>query len=258
MINTIIHDDCLKIMPTIDSNSVDLILCDLPYGTTKCKWDVILPFQELWENYNRIIKDNGCILLFGVEPFSSFLRCSNLNMYRYDWVWNKLKAANYLFMNSQPGKITENISVFYKKQPMYNPQKIVNPAGTSKRHTYKNPSKISKNAKLIMGEGYKNNVEDNFFGKDYEPDKLLPTNILTFSRPHKPLHPTQKPVKLLEYLIKTYTKEGDLVLDNCAGSGSTLVAAKNLNRLYIGIEKEKEYYDIAVNRLNSGLNEYLI
>ena len=209
----------------------------------------------MWECYNRLIKPNGAILIFGTEPFSSNLRLSNLVDYRYDWYWNKKRAANFLFMNKQPGKLVETISVFYKKQPIYNPQKIDNPNGVSSRHLYKNPSKISRNVKDLMGSesdrGLSKTDNVNFHGSNYEPGKLLPNNILTYAKPTKRTHPTEKPVELLEYLIKTYTNEGDLVLDTCAGSGSTCVAAKNLKRNFIGFELDKSYYEMAYNRINN-------
>lgn len=248
-INKVYLGNCLELMKEIENNSIDFILCDLPYGTTKCKWDVVIPFDELWLHYNRIIKDNGAILLFGVEPFSSYLRLSNIKNYRYDWYWNKKRAANFLFTNKQPGRIVETISVFYKKQPTYNPQKRENPLGIQTKHLAKNPSKITKNVKSIMGETWtetKVSEGNNYFGKNYESDKLLPTTILEFVKPTKRTHPTQKPLELLEYLIKTYSNDGDIILDNCSGSGSTLRAAKNLNRNFIGIELEKVYYDSSI------------
>lgn len=255
-INKIHLGDCLDLMKEIPDKSVDCIICDLPYGTTKCKWDVIIPFDKLWNEYNRITKNNCPIILFGGEPFSSYLRLSNLENYRYDWIWNKKRAANFLFMNKQPGKIVENICVFYKNQPTYNPQKRINPAGPHKGSLYRNPSKITKNVKEIMGDSWKETEMDdsqNYSGKTYEADKLLPNNILEFVKDTKRLHPTQKPISLLEYLIQTYTNENDLILDNCAGSGSTLVAAKNLNRNFIGIEKEEVYYKIANDRVFGNL-----
>lgn len=252
--NQIYLGDCLEKMQEIDDKSVDLILCDLPYGTTKCKWDIIISFEELWKQYNRIAKDNTAILLFGNEPFSSYLRISNIEKYRYDWYWQKDKAANFLFGNKMPLKNIEIISCFYFKQPTYNPQKTINPSGTSKRHLSPNPSKISGNVKEMMGESWKETEMDstqNYSGKNYEPDKLLPKQLVYFAKDQRnKVHPTQKPVSLLEYLIKTYTNENDIVLDNCFGSGSTLVATKNLNRQFIGIEKEEKYFNIAKERLN--------
>ena len=252
----IILGDCLEIMKTIEDKSIDLILCDLPFESTSCSWDIQIPFDQLWSHYDRIIKDNAAIVLFGIEPFSSYLRISNIKNYRYDWSWNKRRAANFLFMNKQPGKIIENICVFYKHQPTYNPQKIINPNGSHKGHLHKNPSKIVDNAKEMMGPSWKPTELDssqNYKGKNYEPDKLLPNSLLEFVKDTKRSHPTQKPVKLLEYLIKTYTNENDIILDNCAGSGSTLIAAQNLNRQFIGIEKEEKYYKVIIERLKGNV-----
>ena len=253
----LIQGDCLEIMSSIPDKSIDMILCDLPYGTTKCKWDVVIPFDKLWEQYNRVVKPNGGIALFGNEPFSSALRLSNLFAYRYDWYWQKDKAANFLFGNKMPLKVIEVISVFYSALPTYNPQKEINPKGVSKKHLSHNPSKISKNVKEIMGGSWKETEMDetqNYHGKHYEADKLLPKQLVYFSREQRgKVHPTQKPVALAEYLIKTYTNEGDLVLDNCMGSGTTGVACKNLNRNFIGIEKDPEYFKIAEKRINENL-----
>ncbi len=247
--------DCLELMKSIPDKSIDMILCDLPYGTTACKWDTIIPFEPLWEQYKRIIKDSGAVLLCGNEPFSSKLRLSNLEQFNYDWYWQKDKAANFLFGNKMPLKILEIISVFLNKQPTYNPQKEINPRGISKRHLSRNPSKITKNVKEVMGESWKEtkmNETQNYHGKNYEPDKLLPKQLIYFSREQRgKLHPTQKPVALFEYLIKTYTNEGDLVLDNCAGSGTTGVACKNLNRNFILIEQDQKYCKIAEERIKN-------
>ena len=245
--------DCLDIMPQISDQSVDMILADLPYGTTKCKWDNLIDLTHLWKEYTRIIKPGGAILLFGNEPFSSLLRTSNLDWYRYDWYWQKDRAANFLFGNRQPLKNIEIISVFYQSQPTYNPQKTINPKGPSKRHLSKNPAKISSHVKEIMGEGWKAtemDADQNYHGKSYEPDKLLPKQLIYFAKDsRKRLHPTQKPVSLLEYLIRTYTNENETVLDNTAGSGSTGVACQKTGRHGIMIEKSKEYFEIMSNRL---------
>jgi len=253
----LIHGDCLEKMKDISDKSIDMILCDLPYGTTACKWDVIIPFEPLWEQYKRIIKDRGAIVLFGSEPFSSYLRMSNIKQYKYDWYWEKDKAANWLFGNKMPLKTFETVSVFYDGQPTYNPQKIVNPAGVSKRHLYKNPSKITDNVKSVMGDSWKETKMDkseNYHGKDYEPDKLLPRQSIYFAREQKgKVHPTQKPVALLEYLIKTYTLEGETVLDNTMGSGSTGIACINTKRNFIGIEKDDKYFEIAKKRIEEHL-----
>jgi len=241
-------------MKKIADGSVDMVLTDPPYGTTNCKWDSVIPTGPMWEELNRVIKENGAIVLFGGEPFSSTLRVSNLKQYRYDWVWEKDKAANWMFGNKQPLKVQENICVFYEKQPTYNPQKTVNPSGESKRHLSKNPGKITKNVKDVMGEGWtetKMNSSQNYHGKNYDPKMLLPRSIQKFKREARgKVHPTQKPVALMEYLIKTYTNEGDLVLDFCMGSGTTGVAAKNLNRHFTGIELDVDYFKIAKERID--------
>jgi len=237
-INTVYLGDCLEVMKDIPDNSIDMILCDLPYGTTACKWDTIIPFEPLWEQYNRIIKDNGAIVLFGSEPFSSALRMSNIKNFKYDWIWNKKLAGNGILAKRQPLKIHEIISVFNSN--IYIPQ-------MTKRKMRK---KMGLKESEITG--------GNSFAKEYVNDEYYPVSIQEFSIANLRrgrLHPTQKPVELLEYLIKTYTNEGDLVLDNCAGSGTTGVACKNLNRNYILIEKEPEYIDIINKRLNT-LNQY--
>jgi len=249
--------DCLEEMKDIPAGSVDMVLTDPPYGTTACKWDSIIPLEPMWEQLKRIIKPNGAIVMFGGEPFSSFLRVSNVKDYRYDWVWEKDKGANWMFANKQPLKVQENILVFYGKQPTYNPQKTINPNGESKRYLLKNPSKISKNVKDVMGSAWKETEmddSDNYHGKNYDPKMLLPRSIQKFSREAKgKVHPTQKPVALMEYLIKTYTTDGETVLDFTMGSGTTGVACKNLNRNFIGIELDPDYFKIAEKRINENL-----
>lgn len=250
--------DCLELMKQIPDGSVDLVLCDLPYGTTKCKWDVVIPFDKLWEQYNRIARPSSCIALFGNEPFSSALRLSNLPAYRYDWYWQKDKAANFLFGNKMPLKVIEVISVFYSALPTYNPQKETNPKGISKRHLSPNPSKISKHVKEVMGGSWKETEMDetqNYHGKNYEADKLLPKQLIYFSREQRgKVHPTQKPVALMEYLIKTYTNPGDTVLDNCMGSGTTGVAAVRNGRFFLGMELDEGYFKIAQDRIQRELD----
>ena len=228
--------DCLELMKDIPDKSIDMILCDLPYGTTACKWDVIIPFEPLWEQYNRIIKDNGAIVLFGSEPFSSYLRMSNIKNFKYDWIWNKKKGGNPLLSKIQPIKITENISVFGKNKVNYYPI-------MTERDKPKNRGKNT---------GKKSETTNNAWVENKTYTHLYPKNIIEFSNASQKgkLHPTQKPVALLEYLIKTYTNEGETVLDNCMGSGSTGVACKNLNRKFIGIELDDTYYEIAKNRIN--------
>ena len=244
-LNKIYNEDCLEGMKRIPDGSVDMILCDLPYGTTACKWDTIIPFEPLWEQYDRIIKNNGAIILFGVEPFSSLLRTSNIDNYKYDWYWNKKHGANFAQANKRPLKSIEVASVFYKKQPTYNPQKIINPKGVEGRSKYA----PSKQKKVFEGQ-VSMNAEYAGVGSKYEADKLLPKCLIEFSREYKPIHPTQKPVSLFEYFIKTYTNEGETVLDNCIGSGTTAIACLNTNRNYIGFELDKGYFDIANNRID--------
>ena len=228
--------DCLELMKDIPDKSIDMILCDLPYGTTACKWDTVIPFEPLWEQYKRIIKDNGAIVLFGSEPFSSYLRMSNIKQFKYDWIWDKKLAGNGILAKKQPLKIHEIISVFNSKT--YYPQKTKG----------KFRKKMGLKESQITG--------GNSFCNETENDEYYPKSIQEFGignlRTGR-LHPTQKPVALLEYLIKTYTLEWETVLDNCMGSGSTGVACKNLNRNFIGIELDPEYFKIAEKRINENL-----
>ena len=224
-------------MKDIPSSSVDMVLTDPPYGTTACKWDSVIPLEPMWEQIKRVIKPNGAIALFGSEPFSSHLRLSNIKNYKYDWVWKKTRPTGFFTAKKMPMKIHEHISIFYTKQPMYNPIK-----------TDADPSKIDKRITLnptvsnYLGGIKKERVKDT--GKRY------PLSIQEFSSvSQKGQHPTQKPVVLMEYLIKTYTNECETVLDFAMGSGTTGVACKNLNRDFIGIELDKEYFDIAKNRI---------
>lgn len=228
--------DCLELMKDIPDKSVDMILTDLPYGTTQCKWDTIIPFEPLWQQYNRVIKDNGAIVLFGTEPFSSHLRLSNLKKYKYDWIWDKVKGTGFLNAKKQPMRNHELISVFYKKQCTYNPQKTL---GHVKKKSYRRKELQTD----VYGE-MKNDYT-------YESTERYPRSIQVFSTDTQisSLHPTQKPVALCEYMIKTYTNSGDTVLDSCMGSGTTGVAAKNLGRKFIGIELDEKYFEIAKNRI---------
>lgn len=224
--------DCLELMKDIPNKSIDMILCDLPYGTTACKWDIIIPFEELWTQYNRIIKDNGAIVLFGSEPFSSQLRMSNLKKYKYDWVWNKKLAGNGILAKKQPLKIHENIMVFNSK--IYYPQmtegKLRKKMGL-------------KESEITGGNSFCKETYNNL----YYPQSVQEFSIANLRRGR--LHPTQKPVELLEYLIKTYTNKGETVLDNCMGSGSTGIACKHTNRNFIGIELDDNYFEIAKKRI---------
>ena len=235
--------DCLELMKNIPDKSVDMILCDLPYGNTACKWDLIIPFDKLWEQYNRIIKDEGVICLFGSEPFSSKLRLSNFEMYKYDWIWKKNKASNFINCKYQPLKSYENICVFAKKSCTYSPKGNMNyyPQGII---VLDKPKKQRRTGNK-QGEIYHSNpnVETTQTVSNY------PNSIIEFDMEVKNIHPTQKPIDLLEYLIKTYTSEKDVVLDNTMGSGSTGIAALNTNRKFIGIELEPQYFEIAEKRI---------
>ena len=242
------NGDCLEVMKSIADKSIDAIITDPPYGTTACKWDSVIPFDLMWEQLNRIIKPNGAIVLFGSEPFSSYLRVSNVKNYKYDWYWNKLHGANFMNGNRQTIKNIELASVFYKKQPTYNSQKTTNPKGVEKRSLYK-PSKQKEFGKDQVGTREKRTKPS----KQYEPNKLLAKCLIEFKREWKPIHPTQKPVALIEYLIKTYTNELETVLDFTMGSGTTGVACCNLNRDFIGIELDKEYFKIAEQRIKNEL-----
>ena len=237
----LMNGNCLELMNKIPSKSVDMILCDLPYGTTACKWDVIIPFDMLWEQYERIIKDNGAIVLFGSEPFTSMLICSNISLFKYDIVWDKVNCSSGVLAKKRPLKSHEDICVFYKKQPTYNPQMTT---GTKWHRGGK------KERKLAAIYGQENKIVERKGGSD-ETDLKYPKSILTVSNADntKRVHPTQKPLKLLEWLIKTYTNENETVLDNTMGSGSTGVACVNTGRNFIGIELDKVYFDIAKQRI---------
>ena len=237
-VNKIICGDCLLEMQNIPDKNIDMILCDLPYGTTACKWDTIIPFEPLWEHYKRIIKDNGTIVLTASQPFTSALVMSNVKMFRYEWIWEKTKATGFFDAKKRPLNDYEDVVVFYKKQPNYNPQ-------------------MTK-AEKIYNRGFVKRKKSDCYGeeKDFEQKETgmrYPKRIIKMGNADTKniTHPTQKPVALFEYLIKTNTNEGDLVLDNCAGSGTTGVACKNLNRNFILIEQENKYCKIAEKRLNN-------
>ena len=241
--------DCLEVMKTIDDNSIDAIITDPPYGTTQCKWDSVIPFDAMWLELNRIIKPNGAIVLFGSEPFSSALRMSNIKNYKYDWVWIKNTGTGIGYSKYMPMKWHENISVFYKKPPTYNKQETKTKSKHSLEHfkkgyTTKNSTETTITNKGLGGGGG---------GKKWK-EKINPRSYLEFKTIHNrdknKVHPTQKPVALMEYLIKTYTNEGETVLDFTMGSGSTGVACKNTNRKFIGIEQDENYFKIATERIN--------
>ena len=228
----LMQGDCLEKMKEIPDKSIDMILCDLPYGTTACKWDIVIPFEPLWEQYERIIKDDGAIVLTASQPFTTTLINSNIKHFRYSWTWEKEQGVNFLMAKKQPLKVHEDVCIFSKRQTVYNPQ-------------------MSEGKPYISGKGDSGEVTGRV-KKIQTKNKgtRYPRSIIQFKR-ETGLHPTQKPVALLEYLIKTYTLEGETVLDNCMGSGSTGVACKNLNRNFIGIELDQTYFDIATKRINN-------
>ena len=235
----LLHGDCLELMKDIPDKSIDLILTDPPYGTTACKWDSVIPFEPMWEQLNRIIKSNGAIVLFGSEPFSSALRMSNIKNYKYDWVWNKKLAGNAILAKKQPLKIHENILVFNSK--IYYPQMI---QGKERR---KMTGGMDTNTVITLHDS-------SSFQPEYINNLYYPTSIQEFSIANmrgKRVHPTQKPVALLEYLIKTYTLESETVLDFTMGSGTTGIACLNTNRNFIGIELNDKYFEIAKERIES-------
>lgn len=232
---SLIHGDCLEVMQEIPQKSVDLILCDLPYQTTDCKWDKLIPFNLLWQQYDRVIKDNGAVALFAAQPFTTRLIHSNLKDFRYCWYWKKNNVTGFTYARYQPMRCIEDICVFYKKKPTYNPQGLI------KLDKPINREKSFSNVYTMRGKS-KPQTYTNY------PKHLLEFKNEAASNINR-LHPTQKPVALLEYFIKTYTNEGETVLDNCMGSGSTGEACLNTNRRFIGIEKEHKYFNIAKNRL---------
>lgn len=229
------HGDCLEVMKSIADGSVDAVIADVPYGTTDCKWDSVIDFDLMWAELKRIIKPNGAIVLFGSEPFSSALRMSNIENYKYDWIWDKKIPSGMAYARFQPMRRSEQISVFCESKTYYNPQMVLR-------------DKPIKGGGMSKGETT-DNQKLKALKKTYTHKN--PTNILEFDKIRRgSLHPTQKPVALMEYLIKTYTNEGEMVLDFTMGSGSTGVAAVNTNRKFIGIELDKDYFDIAYNRIN--------
>jgi site-specific DNA-methyltransferase (adenine-specific) len=234
--NKIYQGDCLEVMKSIDDKSIDMILCDLPYGTTACKWDNIIPFEPLWTNYKRIIKDNGAIVLTASQPFTSKLVLSNLKIFRHSWIWEKTRPANFMNAKYQPMKYHEDILVF----------------GLNSINFYPIKTKGEKNHASQPRNGKSNiyAIENNNAGIDIN-DIKNPSSIIKIKSTDSTqnLHPTQKPVALFEYLIKTYTNEGELVLDNCIGSGTTAIACMQTNRNFIGIELEPKYVDIANKRI---------
>lgn len=241
-LNRIYQRECIEGMRMIPDKSIDMILCDLPYGTTRNKWDSVIDLAKLWEQYNRIIKDNGAIVLTAAPPFNAILGASNIKNYRYEWIWDKKLGSGSLNVKKVPLKRHENILVFYKKAPTYNPQ--------MRKGKYRNKS-TSKPESNKGNYGEIKHLKDNF------NDDYYPTTLLEFSNANvrDRVHPTQKPVDLFEYLIRTYSNEGDIVLDNCMGSGTTAIAALRTGRQFIGFELEREYVEIANNRIDNELGE---
>lgn len=246
-INQTYFGDCLDIMKDIPDEYIDMILCDLPYGTTKCSWDSIIDLNNLWEQYKRIIKPNGAILLFAQTPFDKVLGASNLSMLRYEWIWEKTSASGHLNAKKMPMKAHENILVFYKHLPTYNPEK-----------TQGHVRKISSAKNRAMCIERRNKKESYIYNKEYadkvngyDSTERYPRSVIKFKSDKQKLalHETQKPLALCEYLIKTYTNEGDVVLDNAAGSGTTGLAAKNLNRNFIMMENDPKFYLMCVDRV---------
>jgi site-specific DNA-methyltransferase (adenine-specific) len=240
--------DCLEVMKTIKDNSIDAIITDPPYGTTACKWDSVIDFELMWEQLNRIIKPNGAIVLFGSQPFTSALIMSNAKMFKYCWVWDKIDPSGHLNSKRMPLKQHEDICVFYKKQCTYNrqftPKAKINQRPNRAKNAIKNNKKTDK--KLYGGFNVK-------MSDEYDTTRTNPKSIITFSQTitkRKGVHPTQKCLEVMEYLIKTYTNENETVLDFTMGSGTTGVAANNLNRNFIGIEMDQGYFDIASERIN--------
>lgn len=237
-INKVIQGDCLEVMKRIPDKSIDMILCDLPYNTTNCHWDTLIPFDLLWEQYKRIIKDHGAIVLTASQPFTTKLIASNYSMFRYEWIWKKGNhTTGFPNAKRMPLKNHENICVFYKKLPIYNPQGLLPLAKVRRKKKRKTGGIFRENDASLMQEHFQTHTN-------------YPKSVLDIPRESKTIHPTQKPTNLFEYLIKTYTNIGDLVLDNCAGLFTTAVACDNSKRNWICIEKEEEFCNLGIERIN--------
>ena len=290
--DTIVKGDCLEVMRNVPDGSVDLILCDLPYGTTGCFWDNVIPLDELWEQYGRILKDDGTVVLFGNQPFTSNLICSNIKWYKYNWVWMKSTRTGHMNAKMRPLKQTEDICVFAPKRPRYNPQDLID-AGSKdveairaemlrkresdsykgRYHGKSRSIELNEGRKAHMGKEIGKTVsldtKGNTLNKGDDGTRKAktyiqqwtnyPTNVLSFKNEptKKVIHPMQKPVKLLEYLIRTYTSKGDTVMDNTMGAGSTGVAAVDTGRRFVGIEMEGRYFDASVKRIEEAEREYV-
>lgn len=230
--------NCLELMCDLPDECIDMVLCDLPYGMTNASWDVAIPFDQLWKQYDRITKENAAVVLFGIEPFSSIMRMSNLENYRYDWIWDKVKGTGFLNAKKRPMRNHEIVSVFYRRQCTYNPQKTFG-------HELKSTYRSSSNQTDVYGKMVKD--------YRYSSTERYPRSIQVFSTDtqNSSLHPTQKPVALIEYLIRTYTNRGETVLDNCMGSGTTGVACVRTGRRFVGIELDESYYKTATTRIEA-------
>lgn len=233
----VLKGDCLSLLEAIPDKSIDMVCCDMPYGTTNCRWDTVLDLPKLWEQYRRVAKDNAAIVLFAQTPFDKVLGCSNLPWLRYELIWEKAHPTGHLNAKRMPMKAHENILVFYNRLPTYNPQK-------TSGHTRKTAIKRGNNSLHYGAQA--------FIELPYDSTERYPRSVLTFpsDRQRLNLHPTQKPVALIEWLISTYSNEGDVVLDNCMGSGTTGVACRNLQRKFVGMESDQEYFTLASNRIS--------
>ena len=249
------NDNCLEVMKKLPENYIDMVFCDLPYGTTQNFWDNIIPFDELWEQYNRVVKDNGAIVLTAQQPFTSKLIVSNLSCFRYEWIWEKNKSTGHLNAKKMPMKSHENVCVFYKNLPTYNPQKTTGhkPFGAVKPKDNIPEPEVKRNYNHVSKQ----------FGNDGKTTDRYPRSVQKFpvinNDNKEKWHPTQKPVGMIEYFIKTYSNENDIILDNCMGSGSTGIACFNSNRKFVGVEIDKEYYEMAKARIDDslGLTKYM-
>jgi len=240
--STFVNADCFDVFPFIEDKSIDAIIADLPYGTTACKWDSILPLDKLWEQYKRILKDDGCVILTASQPFTSVLTCSNLKWFKYEWIWKKTRYSGNLNATRMPLKAHESVLIFAKGKTKYYPLKTEAPEHLIDKRKTINPSIVKDGGAYNGSKGFVN-IRKKDDGTRY------PISVQEFKNPNNnSLHPTQKPVELMEYLIKTYTNEKEIVLDNTMGSGTTGLACLKTNRQFIGIEKEKQYYDVAVRR----------
>lgn len=234
------HGDCLDVLPTLPANSVDMVLCDLPYGTTRCRWDSVIPLDLLWKEYMRIVKPNGAIVLTAQTPFDKVLGCSRLDLLRYEWIWEKTHPTGHLNAKKAPMKAHENVLVFYRQMPTYNPIK-------TNGHIRKTATK-RRDDTAVYGE-------QKFTAIPYDSTERYPRSVLKIAsdKQRLKLHPTQKPLALMEYMVQTYSNPGDVVLDNAMGSGTTGVACAKLGRRFVGVEKDAHFYSVAVSRIRHAI-----